>query len=66
MCILNGDFLEYYTKPEELPADIRIEELRHHLRIEAAVLEGARNAYQLLQKTHRAPDNKKALSEVCV
>ena len=42
----------------------RIEELRHHLRIESACLEGAKNAIKLLQRV-KVPD-KKALNEVRV
>ena len=40
----------------------RIDELRHHIHIEAAVLEGARNAIKLLQSTKS--QDKKALQEV--
>jgi hypothetical protein len=41
--------------------DERIEELRRHLRIEAAVVKGAKNAITLLQGVKT---DKKALSEV--
>lgn len=46
----------------ELPLEDRIEELRHRLRIEAAVVEGAKNAIKLLQ-SYKVAD-KKALNEV--
>ena len=44
------------------PDELRIEELRHHLRIEQAVLEGAQNAMSMLQKIKN--QDKKALQEV--
>jgi protein kinase N len=40
----------------------RVEELRHRLRIEAAVVEGAKNVIRLLQSSRVA--DKKALQEV--
>lgn len=45
----------------ELPLEERIDELRHRLRIEAAVVEGAKNVIRLLQSSKVA--DKKALQE---
>ncbi len=56
------DRLQKRGSTEEETLEGRIEELRHHLRIESACLEGARNAIKLLQSA-KAPD-KKALHEV--
>ena len=44
------------------PVELRVEELRHHLRIEKAVSDGSNNAIKLL-KSAKSLD-KKALQEV--
>ena len=44
------------------PLELRIEELRHHTRIESAVLEGSKNVVKVLQSSKQA--DKKALQEV--
>lgn len=58
------DFLraERYEPNLEPPLEERVEELRHRLRIEAAVVEGAKNVIRLLQSSRIA--DKKALQEV--
>lgn len=48
----------------EQPLEERIEDLRHRLRIEAAVVEGAKNAIKLLERGNRDKSDKKALQEV--
>ncbi|XP_013394194.1 serine/threonine-protein kinase N2 isoform X3 [Lingula anatina] len=51
-----------YSQAEILsPLELRIEELRHHLKIESAVVEGANNAIKLLKNAKSI--DKKALQE---
>lgn len=55
--------------PRELeqPLEERIEDLRHRLRIEAAVVEGAKNVIRILERgNNRDKSDKKALQEVSV
>ncbi|KAF7274305.1 hypothetical protein GWI33_013022 [Rhynchophorus ferrugineus] len=42
----------------------RIEDLKHRLRVEAAVVEGAKNVIKLLQNGNKERSDRKALSEV--
>jgi protein kinase N len=62
----NGDtqVKERYEPNLEPPLEERVEELRHRLRIEAAVVEGAKNVIRLLQSSRVA--DKKALQEAQV
>ncbi|XP_065162435.1 serine/threonine-protein kinase N isoform X2 [Atheta coriaria] len=54
----NGDARELETSLEE-----RIDDIRHRLRIEAAVVEGAKNVIRLLQNGGKEKSDKKALQE---
>ncbi|XP_046679636.1 serine/threonine-protein kinase N isoform X1 [Homalodisca vitripennis] len=59
----NGDLSnkDKFESNLEPPLEDRVEELRHRLRIEAAVVEGAKNVIRLLQSSKVA--DKKALQE---
>lgn len=57
----NGDLMPRDLEP---PLEERIEDLRHRLRIEAAVVEGAKNVIRLLQSGSKDKTDKKALQEV--
>lgn len=52
----HGDF--------EPPLEERIDDLKHRLRVEAAVVEGAKNVIKLLQNGSKDKSDKRALSEV--
>jgi hypothetical protein len=56
----NGDVNHREFEP---PLDERIEDLKHRLRVEAAVVEGAKNVIKLLQNGSKDKSDKKLLSE---
>lgn len=55
--------IDRYEPSLELALEERVEELRHRLRIEAAVVEGAKNVIRILTQSAKVCD-KKALTEV--
>ena len=59
----NSQGTPHTNRPNEImsPLEVRTEELRHRLKVECAVVEGAKNAIKLLQSS-KNPD-KKALQE---
>nr|CAI5862932.1 unnamed protein product [Callosobruchus analis] len=56
----NGDLSQSDFEP---PLDERIEDLKHRLRVETAVVEGAKNVVRLLQNSSKDKGDKKALTE---
>lgn len=59
----NGDITNRELEP---PLEERIDDLRHRLRIETAVVEGAKNVIKLFQNGSKDKQDKKALQEVPV
>lgn len=57
----NGDLTNRELEP---PLEERIDDLRHRLRIETAVVEGAKNVIRLFQNGSKDKQDKKALQEV--
>lgn len=57
----NGDMSQRELEPL---LDERIEDIKHRLKVEAAVVEGAKNVIKLLQNSSKDKGDKKALTEV--
>lgn len=57
----NGDISQRELEPL---LDDRIEDIKHRLKVEAAVVEGAKNVIKLLQNGSKDKSDKKALTEV--
>ncbi|KAK2159070.1 hypothetical protein LSH36_159g06031 [Paralvinella palmiformis] len=57
----NAESADLTHKDIMTPVELRVEELRHHIRIESAVFEGSKNAMKLLQQSKSL--DKKALQE---
>lgn len=57
----NGDISQRELEPL---LDERIEDIKHRLKVEAAVVEGAKNVIKLLQNSSKDKGDKKALMEV--
>lgn len=57
----NGDISQRELEPL---LDERIEDIKHRLKVEAAVVEGAKNVIKLLQNSSKDKSDKKALTEV--
>lgn len=57
----NGDLSQRELEPL---LDDRIEDIKHRLKVESAVVEGAKNVIKLLQTSSKDKSDKKALTEV--